>query len=227
MQSILVWEELVYKFLEDEKYYLDIAKSEPREVVVKDNVIEVKGNISAPVIIPIVTYTLRYEFNADSVTMDIDYVIDDKFEQIPRIGFEMKTDKSFKDITFYGYRADSYCDIHHFSEKDVITETVKGSYYPYAKPQESGSHYDCGFCEISGKDGVIRAEGDGFAFSAIPYSVKEIMSKAHDDELVSDGTYLYFDYFMQGIGSNSCGPELDKKYHIPYKARKSITIIVK
>lgn len=209
------------------EYYLDIAKSEPREVEVKDNVIEVVGHISAPVIVPIVSYKMTYTFGANCVTADIDYEIDSRFEQIPRIGFVMKTDKAFKDIEFYGRRADSYCDIHHFSEKDVIKETVKDSYYPYAKPQESGSHYDCSYCEIKSSDVTIRAEGDSFSFSAIPYSVSELTNKAHNDELVSDGTYIYLDYFMQGIGSNSCGPALDKKYHIPFKAQKAIKIIIK
>ena len=43
----------------------------------------------------------------------------------------------------------------------------------------------------------------------------------------SDGTYLCLDYYMSGIGSGSCGPQLAYRYQTPEKGEGSITIIVK
>jgi hypothetical protein len=87
--------------------------------------------------------------------------------------------------------------------------------------------YDCSFAEIKSKDCTIRIEGDGFSFSACPYSTTELATKMHDDELVSDGTYINIDYVMEGIGSNSCGPLPTVENYIPQEAKKSITLIIK
>ena len=223
---------------------LQKARFEPREIKVENNKIVAKGKISSIVICPFADCTFEYEFFNDSVKIGIDYKISEHFGsvyansvklqekeemacEIPRIGFEMKEDKSFKDIEFYGYRAGSYMDLHHFSEKDVIKEKVKDSYYHYVKPQESGSHYDCSFAEIKSDSRTIRVEGDSFSFSAIPYSINELATKMHDDELVSDGTYICIDYFMEGIGTNSCGPKPAVENRVPFEAKKSITLIIK
>jgi len=40
----------------------------------------------------------------------------------------------------------------------------------------------------------------------------------HTDELVKDGkTHLRIDYKVSGIGSNSCGPQLEKAYRLAEK----------
>ncbi len=223
---------------------LDKAHFEPREVNIIGNKIEAIGHIATIVILPIAECKLIYEFKNDSVKVDIDYKISDHYCRfaansielvekekwvcdIPRIGFEMKESKAFKDIEFYGYGAGSYSDLHHFSVKDVLKEKVKETYYHFVKPQEGGAHYDCSFAEIKSKSRVIRIEGEAFSFNAKPYSDKELASKMHDDELVSDGTYINIDYFMEGIGSNSCGPLPTVENYIPQQAKKSITLIIK
>ena len=43
----------------------------------------------------------------------------------------------------------------------------------------------------------------------------------HNFELVEDdATYLIVDYKQSGIGSNSCGPELDHQYRLNEKDMK-------
>lgn len=225
-------------------WYLNKAHFEPRSVSVEGNKIVCEGKISSIVYVPFADCKLCYEFFDDSVKIDVDYEFsghyctrrgssmylvekDEEVCEIPRIGFEMKESKDFRDIEFYGYAAGSYSDLHHFSEKDVMKEKVKDTYYHYVKPQEGGAHYDCAFAEIKSKTRTIRFEGDGFSFNAKPYSDNELASKMHDDELVSDGTYINVDYFMEGIGSNSCGPMPTVENYIPKKAQKSITVIIK
>lgn len=52
-----------------------------------------------------------------------------------------------------------------------------------------------------------------FSMSASPYTAEELTAAAHNYELPeSDKSVLCIDYRQNGIGSNSCGPELDKKY---------------
>ncbi len=209
------------------QYRLHYARSQAREVVAEDNVVTVKGNMSTIEFEPFVRYELRYSFYDDAVKVEMDYAVNNVYDQIPRIGFTMKTGKEFDRMTYYGYPSDSYKDIHHFAPKDMYEERVKDSFFPYDKPQESGSHYDCSYACVKSKDHAVSAEGDGFCFAAIPYSDEELRTKAHFDELKSDGTYIHFDFFMQGIGSNSCGPQLAKESQIPQRGFNSFTVRVK
>jgi beta-galactosidase len=50
------------------------------------------------------------------------------------------------------------------------------------------------------------------------YSTGALLKAEHTDELVADGKiHLRTDYKVSGIGSNSCGPELEKPYRLAEK----------
>ena len=111
--------------------------------------------------------------------------------------------------------------------KTVREDTVSNMEVNYVKPQENGSHYDTEWLELSNGDDMIRVEGR-FSFSALPHSAKEYTEKKHDWELSErQATHVCIDYFMTGIGSNSCGPALDPQYYTPEKGKGKFTIILK
>ena len=52
-----------------------------------------------------------------------------------------------------------------------------------------------------------------FEFGVSKYSAIDLYRAKHTDELKADGkTHLRIDYKVSGIGSNSCGPNLNEKY---------------
>lgn len=54
-----------------------------------------------------------------------------------------------------------------------------------------------------------------FAFNVSYYTQEELTEKAHNFELEKSGnTVVCLDYAQNGIGSNSCGPELRKEYRL-------------
>lgn len=54
-----------------------------------------------------------------------------------------------------------------------------------------------------------------FEFNVSNYSIDALYMAEHTDELVKDGkTHLRVDYKVSGIGSNSCGPDLNPKYQM-------------
>ena len=122
---------------------------------------------------------------------------------------------------------ESYIDKRNATRKDLFKTTVEENFVHYIKPQENGAHYGCDYMELSSGKRTVRVE-DSFSFNASPYSVETLESTMHDYELKkSDATYLYLDYHMSGIGSNSCGPWLDEKYQVPKTGFGTITLIVK
>ena len=59
-----------------------------------------------------------------------------------------------------------------------------------------------------------------FSFSVNPYTTKQLCETMHDFELKeNDFVNVCIDVAMSGVGSHSCGPELDKKYQIPKTGR--------
>jgi beta-galactosidase len=58
------------------------------------------------------------------------------------------------------------------------------------------------------------------------YSTAALLQAEHTDELIADGkTHLRVDYKVSGIGSNSCGPELEPEYRLAEKEIKFMVSI--
>ena len=94
----------------------------------------------------------------------------------------------------------------------------------YVRPQENGSHYDCDYVVLEGTpaeseaadnriSGLAVTSEKTFCFNASVYTQEELAQKRHNYELVPCGdVVLCLDYAQNGIGSNSCGPDLLEKY---------------
>ena len=67
-------------------------------------------------------------------------------------------------------------------------------------------------------EAYVTVDGREFARATATYTQEELTEKAHNYELVPcDSTVLCIDYAQNGVGSNSCGPKLLEKYHLPEK----------
>ena len=90
----------------------------------------------------------------------------------------------------------------------------------YIRPQENGSHYDCDYVELTnGQCGIAAVSKNPFSFNASVYTQEELERVSHNYELKgSDRTIFCMDYAMNGIGSNSCGPDVMDKYRFDEEA---------
>ena len=202
--------------------------SEVRECQMLDNKVVFKGYMASAHLIPSVYYTLTYTFGENGVSVELDYECEKYVECLPRIGFETSIDRRYENVRYYGYGPyESYIDRRISCIKDVYKDTVSNLEVNYVKPQENGSHYGTEWLEITDGKTVIRVEGK-FSFSALPHSTKEYTETMHDWELPKrQATHVCIDYFMTGIGSNSCGPVLDSQYYTPEKGKGKFTIVLK
>ena len=83
-----------------------------------------------------------------------------------------------------------------------------------ASDRKTERHTDCDYLILKGMDLTFAAAGEKtFSFNASPYTQEELTTKKHSYELQPCGsTVVCLDYAQNGIGSNSCGPELRKEY---------------
>ncbi len=202
--------------------------SEVRSVSAANNVVRFTGNISPVKLEPVAEYTLTYEFYDNAVSVKIDYEFASYAKYPPRVGLVAALDKKFDRVRYYGYGPGAaYIDRRISCVKDVYESSVGGLMERYVKPQENGSHYGTEFMEITDGKTILRAE-DGFSFSALPYSSKQLTDCKHDWELPErENTWLSLDFYMSGVGSNSCGPQLDQRWEAPKKGKGSITLLIK
>lgn len=139
---------------------------------------------------------------------------------LPRFGVQLKLNKSYENVNYFGFGPyESYLDKNLSCYLGNFNSTVSEMHEDYIKPQENGSHHFCRNISINNEHEKIQvfSEND-FAFNASHYSVNQLTTVNHNFELnEEDATYLIIDYKQSGIGSNSCGPELDQRYQLNEK----------
>ena len=175
------------------------------------------GAISVP---PVVMMDTVWEIKSSgAVTLKVNAVKDPQIRTLPRIGIRLFVKKWLKVVSYYGMGPmESYVDKHQAARHDSFTATVGKFHEPYIRPQENGSHYDCDYVSVRGKGmclHIIPADENTLSFNASRFTQEELGNKAHEHELISCGsTVLCIDHRMSGLGSASCGPELQKVYRI-------------
>ncbi len=145
---------------------------------------------------------------------------------LPRFGLRMMLPESMQEAEYFGCGPyESYADKHRASFRHLYRATVTDMHEDYLKPQENGSHHDCSYLQLTDDQGGLRVTGTGFSFSASPYTQEELTQKRHAYELEKSGyTVLCVDAFQNGIGSNSCGPTLNKAYESPAVIQMNVTL---
>lgn len=160
---------------------------------------------------------IKYNDDDDIDTHEI-FKTKKKIDYLPRFGMKTALSNDFNLLEYFGMGpGESYCDLNASAYMGLFKSTVQDQFTHFVKPQANGNHYGTVFAGIYNKDkyGILIStqSKDGFEFSALPYSDKELEAVNHDYELgTSHKTHLTFDYRQSGLGSGSCGPQLMKKY---------------
>ena len=151
----------------------------------------------------------------------IEAVKDKEFPDLPRFGIRMFLNKKMDEITYFGMGPqESYRDKHQASCHGLFRSKVAQMHEDYIRPQENGSHYDCDYVELTnGQCGIAAVSKNPFSFNASVYTQEELERVSHNYELKeSDSIVFCMDYAMNGIGSNSCGPDVLDKYRFAEEA---------
>ena len=165
---------------------------------------------------------MTWKINEDGkIEAVIEAVKDKEFPELPRFGIRMFLNKKMNEVTYFGMGPqESYRDKHQASCHGLFRSKVAQMHEDYIRPQENGSHYDCDYVEItSGQYGIAAVSKNPFSFNASVYTQEELERVSHNYELKeSDSTVFCMDYAMNGIGSNSCGPDVMDKYRFDEEA---------
>ncbi len=167
---------------------------------------------------PYCLYTSKTAVFADGridISYDCEIRADAKW--LPRLGFEFTLVSDAKEFSYFGMGPmENYRDMCHHTRIGRYKSTADSEYVNYVRPQEHGNHTATKELCIGGLR-FFSHERD-FEFSVSNYTANDLARATHTDKLSSDGfVHVRIDYKNSGLGSNSCGPELNPIYKLSEK----------
>lgn len=205
-----VWKKAHYDHAYTRAYEVQTARE------IEDVVILVHAGIVADTVQRIIDVQMKWRITKNGqISLSLHGEKDREYPVLPRFGIRLFLKKELDQAAYYGMGPqESYVDKRRAASHGLYTSAVRDLHEDYIYPQENGSHFDCDFVKLSGGGyGMAAASEIPFSFQASVYTQEELERAAHNYELQEgDSTVLCLDYAQNGIGSNSCGPELLKIY---------------
>ena len=178
----------------------------------------------------VIHYTLN---NKGEILVETAVDIRADLRDMPRFGLEIVMPEGNEQIKYFGRGPlESYSDRKLASYIGEFETTVTDNFIHHVKPQENSSHCDTRYASVGTPFGhglTFRQfdKNDLFSFNAQHYSTMDLTNAMHDYELVArKETFVYIDFKMNGIGTNSCGPVPFKEYVFDEK-QFSCAIVIK
>ncbi len=196
--------------------FLDQCSTHGRGIEIEGNKLILHKHLAPLVFDYGFAYTQTYNFKENGM---IEITIDAKkygtyTDVIPKIGTELKVNKDFQNVEYYGYGPnENYEDSMTAAYKDVFKNTVDGLWNNYHFPQDNGNHLGTKWVSVNDGENEITVFGNELNFSVWNYSQQNIENSKHIHELVKDDEItMNIDLKLMGLGSNSWGAETQEPF---------------
>ena len=172
------------------------------------------------------TYVINNE-GAVKVTQKMEAGKEEKVSDMFRFGMQMQMPENFNEVEDYGRGpVENYADRNHSTLIGKYRQTVAEQFYPYIRPQETGTKTDLRWWRVLNISGNgLQFVGDApFSASALNYSIESLDDGVQKDQRHSPEvakapfTNLCIDKVQMGLGCvNSWGTLPLEKYRVPYQ----------
>ena len=173
---------------------------------------------------------ITYLINNEGAVKVKQKMVADKEAKVPnlfRFGMQLQMPKSFEQIRFYGRGPiENYIDRNNSQFLGIYNQTVNSQFYPYIRPQETGTKTDVRWWKqlnIAGKGLEFIAETP-FSISALNYSIASLddgdsKDQRHSPEVpIANFTNICIDKVQMGLGCvNSWGASPRSEYQLKYQ----------
>ncbi|MFZ4724300.1 MAG: glycoside hydrolase family 2 TIM barrel-domain containing protein [Paludibacter sp.] len=173
---------------------------------------------------------INYLINSEGDVKVTQKMVTDKEAKVSnlfRFGMQFQMPKSFEQIRFYGRGPiENYIDRNNSQFLGIYNQTVKEQFYPYVRPQETGTKTDVRWWKqqnIAGKGLEFIAESP-FSISALNYTIASLddgdfKDQRHSQEVpIANFTNICIDKVQMGLGCvNSWGALPRWEYQLKYQ----------
>ncbi len=211
-----------YKVWKDPTFRLESLNHE-----IKDNMAHVTAVYSIPEVGA--GLTMEYIVNnagAVRVTQKMTAEAGRKVSDFYRFGIRMEMPESYNILEFYGKGPfENYSDRQHAALVGLYRQSVEDQFYPYIRPQETGTKAGLRWWEVLNLSGSgLRFSSDAeFSASALEYSIETLddgdgKDNRHPADLVRNGmTNICVDKVQMGLGCiDSWGGLPREEYRLHY-----------
>ena len=130
--------------------------------------------------------------------------------ELPRIGYRFVLPLDCGKVEWFGRGPfENYRDRKSGAFRGLWNTDLAKFVMPYARPEDANNFEETDAVTLSGAKGSIgfATLGSPFAFTAIPYSAKELIDASHPPELPAPSKVEFGIYAQtRGLGGASCGP---------------------
>ena len=172
------------------------------------------------------TYTINNK-GAIKVTQRMEADKNRKVSEMFRFGMQLRMPIAFNRIDYYGRGpGENYSDRNHGALLGRYSQTVEEQFYPYIRPQETGTKTDIRWWRLSGASGTgLQFTADApFSASALNYTIESLDNGSEKDQRhaseVEKANFTNFciDKIQMGLGCvTSWGAIPLKQYRLPYQ----------
>ncbi|MGE8203693.1 beta-galactosidase subunit alpha [Heyndrickxia sp. NPDC080065] len=145
-------------------------------------------------------------------------------ETWPKVGLEMRIPGDLSQVNWYGRGPwESYPDSKLACKIGHYQKTVDELFFPYEYPQENGNRSDVKWASFHNgiNFGLLTVANDTMNFSAHYFTKEDIEAAKHNYQLKKrEFITLNIDHYLNGLGSNSCGPGPLPEYQLKPSAFK-------
>ncbi|MCO6042300.1 DUF4981 domain-containing protein [Aeoliella sp. ICT_H6.2] len=165
-------------------------------------------------------YAIDGEGSVD-VHLKLDPKQRDEYPLLPRFGMMLAVPKSVDQIEWYGRGPqETYWDRKTGGEIAIYQTTADEMPYDYVRSQDTGNRTDVRWFTIANKSGQglkFEAMKEPVSFSALPYTLDDLMKATHPHELPRrDFNTVFIDSHLHGVGGdNSWGAKTHREYTLP------------
>ncbi len=168
---------------------------------------------------PVIRGELKWTiFGSGDILADIKAEVREGIPFLPRFGLQFVMPEGNDRVDYFGYGPhESYIDKHRSTTVGRYSASVKDMHEDYIMPQENGSHYKTEWAAITDLlgTGLLFSGMNGFSLNVSHFTPEDLTKAKHTYELnPRKETIVNLDYMMSGVGSNSCGPELQPQYRL-------------
>ncbi|WP_178667496.1 glycoside hydrolase family 2 TIM barrel-domain containing protein [uncultured Eubacterium sp.] len=176
--------------------------------------------------------TVTYEIYGDgSVLVNAKCTDSVSIRFAPRFGLTLEMPRAFSNVEYYGMGdAPNVSDYLEHTLLGIYTSTVADMHEEYIKPQASSMRTGVRWARVTDDDGcglLFTSVNDRVTFSADHYTPQQCAKANHIEELQDcNTTFLSFDSYHLGAGSNACGPVPSKEYKCNSLKGQNVSILV-
>ena len=220
--------------LETARPVIKKAKAPARAFSIVDNKVVISNEYTVKTIAKkkLCNVTVTYEIYGDgSVLVNAKCTDSINIHFAPRFGLTLEMPRAFSNVEYYGMGdGPNVSDYLEHTLLGIYNSTVADMHEQYIKPQASSMRTGVRWARVTDDDGfgLLFTSVDGrVTFSADHYTPQQCAKANHIEELQDcNTTFLGFDSYYLGAGSNACGPVPSKEYKCNNLKGQNVSILV-